>query len=162
MTPDGQNAHPLDKAAIREPFLPCLPIADSGATAANTRPVHVGDLRARRSERPFPARSDGFCGLRQKACWARSRHLIVSLREIEPLSEIPLQWASFVRWRTLDTEGAEDGKQNYRDDRANHPTSGHVAVAEINEYNAERNRSEGFLSGNSMLRGEKSKKKSKK
>ena len=48
------------------------------------------------------------------------------------------------------------------DDRANHPTSGHVAVAEINEYNAERNRSEGFLSGNRMLRGEKSKKKTKK
>ena len=48
------------------------------------------------------------------------------------------------------------------DDRANHPTSGHVAVAEINEYNAVRNRTEGFLSGNRMLRGEKRKKKSKK
>jgi hypothetical protein len=48
------------------------------------------------------------------------------------------------------------------DDRTNHPTSGHVAVAEINEYNAVRNRTEGFLSGNRMLRGEKRKKKSKK
>ena len=47
------------------------------------------------------------------------------------------------------------------DDRANHPTSGHVAVAEINEYEAEQNRAEGFLSGNRMLRGEKRKKKSK-
>jgi len=47
------------------------------------------------------------------------------------------------------------------DDRSNHPTSGHVAVAEINEYNAIQNRAEGFLSGNRMLRGEKSKKKSK-
>jgi len=48
------------------------------------------------------------------------------------------------------------------DDRSNHPTSGHVAVAEINEYNAVRNRTEGFLSGNRMLRGEKRKNKSKK
>ncbi len=40
------------------------------------------------------------------------------------------------------------------DDRSNHPTSGHVAVAEINEYVAEKNRSEGFLSGNKILRGE--------
>ena len=47
------------------------------------------------------------------------------------------------------------------DDRSGHPTSGHVAVAEINEYNAIQNRAEGFLSGNRMLRGEKSKKKSK-
>ena len=47
------------------------------------------------------------------------------------------------------------------DDRANHPTSGHVAVAEINEYEAEQKRAEGFLSGNRMLRGEKRKKKSK-
>jgi len=47
------------------------------------------------------------------------------------------------------------------DDRANHPTSGHVAVAEINEYNAIQNRAEGFLSGNRMLRGEKNKNKSK-
>ena len=47
------------------------------------------------------------------------------------------------------------------DDRSNHPTSGHVAVAEINEYNAIQNRAEGFLSGNRMLRGEKSKNKSK-
>jgi len=45
------------------------------------------------------------------------------------------------------------------DDRANHPTSGHVAVAEINEYTAEHNRAEGFLSGNRILRGEKRKKK---
>jgi hypothetical protein len=48
------------------------------------------------------------------------------------------------------------------DDRANHPTSGHVAVAEINEFTAEQNRAEGFLSGNRMLRGEKKKKKAKK
>jgi len=48
------------------------------------------------------------------------------------------------------------------DDRKNHPTSGHVAIAEINEYNAIKNRSEGFLSGNRLLRGEKKKKKSKK
>ena len=47
------------------------------------------------------------------------------------------------------------------DDRSNHPTSGHVAVAEINEYNAIQNRAEGFLSGNRMLRGEKRKNKSK-
>jgi len=47
------------------------------------------------------------------------------------------------------------------DDRSNHPTSGHVAVAKINEYNAIQNRAEGFLSGNRMLRGEKSKNKSK-
>ena len=48
------------------------------------------------------------------------------------------------------------------DDRSNHPTSGHVAMAEINEFNAEQNRAEGFLSGNRILRGEKKKKKSKK
>jgi len=47
------------------------------------------------------------------------------------------------------------------DNRANHPTSGHVAVAEINEFKAEQNRTEGFLSGNRLLRGEKRKKKSK-
>ena len=48
------------------------------------------------------------------------------------------------------------------DDRSNHPTSGHVAMAEINEFNAEQNRAEGFLSGNRILRGENKKKKSKK
>jgi hypothetical protein len=60
------------------------------------------------------------------------------------------------------------------DDRANYPTSGHVAVAEINEYEAgqklsmggksaayKKLLSEGFLSGNRILRGEKRKKKSK-
>ena len=47
------------------------------------------------------------------------------------------------------------------DDRANHPTSGHVAIAEINEYEADQKRAEGFLSGNRILRGEKRKKKSK-
>ena len=47
------------------------------------------------------------------------------------------------------------------DDRANHPTSGHVAIAEINAYEADQKRAEGFLSGNRILRGEKRKKKSK-
>jgi hypothetical protein len=47
------------------------------------------------------------------------------------------------------------------DDRTNPPTSGHVAVAEINEYEADQKRAEGFLSGNRLLRGEKRKKKSK-
>jgi len=47
------------------------------------------------------------------------------------------------------------------DDRANHPTSGHVAMAEINEYEAIQKRTEGFLSGNRMIRGEIHKKKKK-
>ena len=61
------------------------------------------------------------------------------------------------------------------DDRKNFPTSGHVAVSEINEYEADQKRAllkkpaayqkllkEGFLSGNRILRGEIKKKKSKK
>ena len=47
------------------------------------------------------------------------------------------------------------------DDRINPPTSGHVAMAEINEYEADQKRTEGFLSGNRILRGEKRKNKSK-
>jgi hypothetical protein len=41
------------------------------------------------------------------------------------------------------------------DDRPNAPQSGHVALSEINEYEAIQNRSEGFISGNKILRGEK-------
>ena len=48
------------------------------------------------------------------------------------------------------------------DDRSNYPTSGHVAVSEINEYNAIQNRMEGFITGNKILRGENKKKSYKK
>jgi len=45
------------------------------------------------------------------------------------------------------------------DNRANAPESGHVAISEINEQKAIQNRSEAFISGNAILRGEKKKKK---
>ena len=44
------------------------------------------------------------------------------------------------------------------DDRLNAPQSGHVALSEINEYEAVQNRTEGFISGNKILRGENDKK----
>jgi hypothetical protein len=47
------------------------------------------------------------------------------------------------------------------DDRAGHPTSGHVVISEINEYNAIKNRAEGFISGNEIFNGEKKKGKKK-
>ncbi len=37
------------------------------------------------------------------------------------------------------------------DDRAGHPTSGHVALSEIKEYNAIKNMTEAFVSGNELL-----------
>jgi len=44
------------------------------------------------------------------------------------------------------------------DNRPNAPESGHVAISEINEYEATQNRSEAFISGNEILRGEKRRK----
>ena len=47
------------------------------------------------------------------------------------------------------------------DDRAGHPTSGHVALSEIKEYKAIKNMTEAFVSGNELLT-KKNKNKSKK